>query len=532
MERLKVLIVDDEYLIRNLLKRRINWEELGMAIVGEASNAREALDMVEALKPDIIFTDICMPSIDGIEFSGMVIEKNPEIKIVIVTGHDEFEFARKSIKLGIADFILKPINSAEILSVTERLKKKILEERTRNKEFEKLKEELKKNFPVLIEKFLNRWIQQPLTKDEIEENLVYFGIPFCNRVDSYQLAVLEISLPLTQQTEENAILLSMKCRKRAEEYFQDMRDLVILTDNKNQIVILSGGDYNDFTGACELLKTNFINSYKCYACIGISNRHKNLANVHLGYQEAYQALRFKAIIGKNQLVCYEDVIESGELQYRSNPQLLEELHFSISAGSADHAIAVIKKILQTPLTQVSQLRLAAMDIFTKCQYAAIEHGIDGGSTAEKEAVTTILLSDNLPELQKSLEAYILRLAGSIDSKITTKADDLIIQVKDYLEKNMADPELGLANTAAAFFVSPGHLGRIMKKETGQTFVEYLTGLRIHKAELLLKTTELKGYQIGEMVGITDPHYFSILFKKNLGVSVNEYRNDKNSMLKF
>jgi len=99
-------------------------------------------------------------------------------------------------------------------------------------------------------------------------------------------------------------------------------------------------------------------------------------------------------------------------------------------------------------------------------------------------------------------------------------------VKEYLENNMNDPKLGLASTASNFFVSPGHLGRLMKKETGQTFVEYLTNIRIKKAESLLNKTDLKGYEIGELVGITDAHYFSILFKKCTGISMNQYRNAK------
>lgn len=107
----------------------------------------------------------------------------------------------------------------------------------------------------------------------------------------------------------------------------------------------------------------------------------------------------------------------------------------------------------------------------------------------------------------------------------SKAGDLIVQVKNYMDMNLSDPNLGLASTAMAFYVSPGHLGRRMKKETGQTFVKYLTNIRMKKAEILLRTTELKGYQIGEMVGIHDPHYFSILFKKVFGKSIHEYRND-------
>jgi two-component system response regulator YesN len=527
MENLKVLIVDDEYLIRNLLKRRINWEEQGMTIIGEASNAHEALDMVDALRPDIIFTDICMPFIDGIEFSSMVMEKYPEMKIVVVTGYDEFEFARKGIKLGIADFILKPIGASELLNVTDRLKKKIYEERDRKKEFETLKEEFKQSLPFLREKFLNQLILQPLSDTQIMEKCEYYHIPLAQACEDYQVAVFEITLPQEVSTEEQSILLTMECRKRVEAFFQDLTATAIFTDGKNQIVVVTGGDASNFAGSCELLKTNLINSYKCFVCIGIGSKHKKLSDIYLGYREACRALNYKALVGKNQIVCYEDVIELGEQQYHSNEDLLEKLHFYICAGEAENAVEVVKEILSLPFSQIGQLRLAAMDIITRCQYAAIEQKVDEDHTIDEENLTAILFADNLPDLKSNLEDYVISLSNAIKQQSNTKAGNLIRQVKDYIEKNLSDSNLGLASTAAAFYVSPGHLGRLMKKETGQTFVEYLTNLRVKKAELLLKTTELKGYQVGEMVGISDPHYFSILFKKNLGKSINEYRNEHN-----
>ncbi|WKL04623.1 response regulator [Paenibacillus amylolyticus] len=139
VEPLKVLIVDDEYLIRNLLRMRIDWKQQGMTIIGEASDAEEALNQVELLRPDIVFTDIYMPKMDGIELSGILMERYPNIKIVVVTGHDEFEYARQSVKLGISDFILKPIRASELLQVTAKLRVAIEQEIGREYELMKLR---------------------------------------------------------------------------------------------------------------------------------------------------------------------------------------------------------------------------------------------------------------------------------------------------------------------------------------------------------------------------------------------------------
>lgn len=520
MEQLRVLIVDDEYLIRNLIRRRINWEEQGLSIVGEAANAHEALDMVDELLPDIIFTDICMPFIDGIEFSGMVVEKHPDIKIVIVTGHDEFEFARKSIKLGIADFILKPIRADELLSVVKRLKAKIYEERTRDKEFEKLKNQLKRDLPYLKENFLNQWVSGMLSKEEISEKARYFQLPV--GAGQFQIAVIKISLPAASPTEEQSIVLTMECVDRAKVFFQDTPEVVVFSDTRKQIVVLSGCKCQNLVDDCELLKTNLINSYKCYVCIGIGQKHTGAQDVHLGYEEACRALNYMAFVGKNQIVCFVDVVSARGQQYHSNPETLEKLRLYISAGSPENALRILNDTFDIAFSGVSQFRLAAMDIIVQCQYAAMEQQIDGEENYKK-MLAAILTLDNLPELEKALEDYVLSLARAIHCRNKAKEGNLISQVREYMEGNLSNADLGLASTAAVFFVSPGHLGRLMKKETGQTFVEYLTNLRMRKAKLLLRDTDLKGYQIGERVGIADPHYFSVLFKKSTGKSINEYR---------
>ncbi|GGA40819.1 response regulator [Paenibacillus physcomitrellae] len=524
MGELKVLIVDDEYLIRNLLRMRIDWEKQGMKIIGEAAHAAEALEFVDKHRPDVIFTDIYMPSIDGIEFSERVLKKYPDIKIVIVTGHDEFEYARKSIKIGISDFILKPIHASELLSVTEKLRKTIEEERTREKEMEVLKEELRRNLPYLKEKFLYHWLNGSLSKEEIYEKAAYFQVPMGRGTEAFQIAVMEISSVSATHTEEQLILLRMECRNKIEAFYKDNSQVIILTDTRNQIVLISQSQDNHLVSDCEWLMANLLHLGTCTVSIGIGRRHEHIEAAHLGYEEACRALHYQAFVGKNQVVCFEDIVEGGDEQYRSNTELLRQLQFYISVGSSERASQTLGQIFDVSFASVSQFRMAAMDVIMECQRAAIEQQIENEHVFDKETLVSILTAELLPQLMQSLERYVLHVAGVIYSRQEAKVGNLISQVKDYLEHNISNPEVGLASTAAAFFVSPGHLGRLMKKETGQTFVEYLTNLRMKKAEMLLKQTDLKGYEIGEQVGITDPHYFSILFKKNMGRSMNEYRN--------
>lgn len=526
MEKLKVLIVDDEYLIRNLLRMRINWEEQGLMIVGEASNAQEALDMVDELKPNIIFTDIYMPYINGIEFSSRVLKKYPDIKIVVVTGHDEFEYAQQSIKIGISDFILKPIRASDLLHVTEQLKRKIDEERRRDLEVEKLKQELERNFPYLREKFLYQWLKGTLSIEEINEKSAYFTFPLFHSRAAYQVAVIEIYSSSEKQTEEQIILLGMKCRNRIEAFFSQDSHVIILPEAQDRVVIISFSEDSDFIGDCESLKLILIDSLQCFVSIGIGRKRSNIQEANLGYQEANRALQYKVFVGHNQVICFEDIIEGRKDHYRSKSELLQQLQFYISVGSPERAAQMLTQIFDASFSSISHFRTAAMDVITECQRAVMEREIEDEHILNTETIVSILTADNLPELKRILERYVHNVSNTINIVNQAKAGNLISQVKEYLEHHMSDPKVGLASTAAVFFISPGHLGRLMKKETGLTFVEYLTDIRMKKAELLLKMTDLKGYEIGEQVGITDPHYFSVLFKKTMGRSMNEYRTGK------
>lgn len=141
-EKLRVIIVDDEYLVRNLIKMKARWDELGMEVVGEASTADEALEMLDSLLPDIVFTDICMPGMNGIELSKIILERYPKIKVLIITGYNEFEYARNCIKLGVSDFILKPINSQELMDSLKKVRNEIVEERRMDSEYRFLKAQI------------------------------------------------------------------------------------------------------------------------------------------------------------------------------------------------------------------------------------------------------------------------------------------------------------------------------------------------------------------------------------------------------
>lgn len=151
MDCLKVILIDDEMLIRKLIRIKMDTEKLGVEIVGEFSEANSALAVLEQLRPDIVISDICMPELDGISFSEACIRILPGVKIIIITGYDEFEYARRGLKAGVFDYLLKPVQTEELNHTLEQAVKAIHSEKTAEENRKKLLKDFREHLPVLRE---------------------------------------------------------------------------------------------------------------------------------------------------------------------------------------------------------------------------------------------------------------------------------------------------------------------------------------------------------------------------------------------
>ena len=531
MDKMKVLIVDDEYFIRNLLKMRIRWEDFDMEIAGEASSAREALDLTEELLPDIIFTDICMPYMDGIELSRIVMEKYPHIKIVIITGHDEFEYAKRSIKLGISDFLLKPVNADEIRKVAKGLQEKIIREKSREREYEQLKQRMDDSLPYIREKVLYELLQSDLDVEGIKEKLLYFNIEMNKESDVFQTAVAEVSHSAAERStsQEDRIFLNMQCMDLIRKIFRDDKYINAFFDYNGKIIILCNNDSTDLTECCEVIKTQIINRFKCYISIGVGNRVRGFSSISRSYREAEDALQYRVVIGKNQVVSYNDINFSDKDAWIANPARMEKLSFNLKAGQKEKSMEMLDDMLTESVysrsNTIERIRLEAFDILLTCQRVLYELNLHTGGIWENntQPYEDISRIDNLPELKEYLKQRITAVIDKINLSNERKANRKIAEIKEYIVQNIHQADLSLSGIAKEFYISPSHLSRLFKQETNQTIVEYITKIRIEKAVRLLKDTDLKVYQVGEKVGIADPHYFSIIFKKNTGSSVNDFR---------
>lgn len=529
-DSLKVILVDDENLVRDLLKNCIKWDDIGMKVAGEASNAHEALDLIEMIMPDIIIADIHMPFMDGIEFSGIVIEKYPYIKILILTGYEEFEYAQKCVKVGVADFLLKPINDDEIIKALLKIKEKINEERNYRNEYDQLKVQLEESLPYLKEKFLNELLQGNIGSEKIEERMAYFGLDI--KSDDFQVAVMEITYPDINNNagEEERLLLGIRRLDLVKQYFRDDRYIYTFSGNSQRIVILNNNEAIDMTECCESLKIMCINRLKCFICIGIGNRYKGINCIRLSYKEACDALSFKVIAGKNQVINYNDINSTNQsIKYHFSYEQMEILNFNLKTGMQEKVVELIDILFDSIDAEkgivINTVRVIALNVISSILNVATELEINIKDNFDRnlQLYDCIFKIDNMPDMKAYLKDMAISTIKIIKKAYVKKVNKVITDIQDYIEKNISNSGLSLSNAAREYYLNPSYLSRIFKQETGQTFVEYLTKIRMEKAAKLIMETDMKAYQIAEEIGITDPHYFSICFKKYTGMSVNDFK---------
>lgn len=188
MQKLKLMIVDDEYLIRQYIRNCIDWERLGYTIVGELGTAQGALQLAEELKPDVVLTDICMPGLDGLSFTGLLKGSCPNVRVIAVTGHDDFEYAQRGIRVGLDNYLLKPIDEKELENVALEIKESILSQQSQDELFRELTDYRKQNEPIVREYYLKKLLEPDFHQDSLSENAVDSLLP--GREGFYQTVVV------------------------------------------------------------------------------------------------------------------------------------------------------------------------------------------------------------------------------------------------------------------------------------------------------------------------------------------------------
>lgn len=529
MSLYRMMLVDDEEEVRMGIIRKLDWEKLGFQIVGDAENGQDALEKIEQLEPDVIMTDIRMPYMDGLSLSARIRQKYPSVKILIFSGYDDFEYAQQAIKLNVTEYILKPVNVEELMEILNRVKENLDEEIEQRRNVHLLRERYRSSLPILRELYLNDLVRGN-ARGGIEDHLREYGVDILD-ARKWCAVVLDLECEQVRSPEEQE-LLSISVRQLLEDHLKPYYRLQTFNSAAGVAAVIAVDETNTQTAMIDLLgdickETKRI--FQLVVTIGIGHSCTELSQLCKSYQAAADALGYKAIVGTGKTIYINDVepVSRGKLRLEAKDE--EELIAAIKFGPVE----IIERAVQNLISKMSDVKvhqnqyqgykMAILSCLTRLmqqQDMNVEEIFDS-----RESYT-----DLFSEFQRSEEfsAALIKIAGRMHAVMNRERDNttrkVILEAKRYIHEHYQNPDLSVEMMCRQLHMSPAYFSTIFKKETGQTYIAYLTELRLGKAVELLNTTNDKTYVIAQKVGYQEQNYFSYVFKKRFGVSPTRYRN--------
>ena len=521
----KILIVDDEEFIRSAIVNIIDWNSIGFDEVYEAEDGELAYEIAIEKRPDVILTDIRMPFMDGLELSEKISNQLPNTKILILSGHDEFEYAKQALQIGVLDYIVKPIRAETLKQIMITTKQQLDDENKRREEFTRIKRQLRNSLPLLKEKFYQLLISDKLNINEIEKRASYLQIDLSKctftvcvfevtdfekstDIEDMEINNISISNILTELIGKCGIVFSDLSSHHVVLYFDlepdDLEQREVLHEITKKV-----------SHKLEPMHSHSITT-------GIGNTVSSVADIHHSYKDALHALEYKVAFGKGNVF---DIIDLG---YRNTDSYFPVKKINnliatvrLGIGYKETMNELFQHLYMQKEISADNLRIILYEIINGMQKLLIETKVC--DSLEYNIYNDIMRAQTINEVKPLIESYLNDVHTSIHSGKNNKKRQLIERAKIYINENYNDPELNLSTTANAIFLSPSYFSVLFKKETGKTFIDYMTKTRMEKSKELLRLRDLKAYEIAQKVGYNDPHYFSIAFKKYTGYTPSKYR---------
>lgn len=480
----------------------------------------------ESLKPDIILTDICMPDIDGLTFAEKIKGRNPDTKVIAITGYDNFEYAKRGICIGLDGYILKPINEEELTECIVKIKKKILEENRKRNEIETLSifkreaEEIVKNY--YLTKLLESDVPEKIVNSQLMEELALETSPMV------WIVVFQWKTNLIAKRTGNEELLD--CEMWIVNYCKEkLKKMVWVHGTANRLIILDPEKDIMPETILKQLQEEWKKEFECPLYYGTEVIYNQEKSIHEGYIEAVNQLNIELVNGENK----PEDIWRWKQQKKETKQLwdlneLKRLQYCVEAEDLEEVEKVIDsyflKWKDVTLDDMELLQVQLLNIYFYFYTSFGDRCIDAVAMQYMNFYENVKHAENILELKNAFLIGCQALQEMLRGR-ETAADSykLIYSMKQYIKENLDDPDFSLGALAKAYYMNSSYLSRFFKEKVKSSFVEYLTEQRIDKAKQLLQYGNFKIYEVGEKVGIYNANYFGILFKKKVGVTPAEYR---------
>lgn len=530
MDAYTVLFADDEEEVIQVMMKKLDWASLGFQVVGIANNGVKALELVEELLPDVVMTDIKMPYMDGMELAHRIKTEFPDTKILIFTGFDEFEYAKEAVHLEIEEYILKPVNALELTQVFTNMKHKLDLEIHEKRNVQILQDYYLKSLPLLQANFYSTLLAGSIQEEELSRYLSDYRISFPGPF--FCCAVVHTSLSQVPET-MNALLLTTSIQKQAEERLGEKWRAKCFSYLGNIILIIQLKDENEvseLTDECDRFCRYVHRILGAVVTVGIGQVCKHILELSRSYDSAREAVSYRAIYGASRAINIKEV-SPGETRVSATASDVElsSLFKTIRLGPGEAVLKAVKEYTEHLFASAKSLKqhhASIMELMSALYRFSVNNDIElEGESKDLRQMYINLLDLEREELQAWLTDVSLCCHRRLLQARSSSTKSFVTKAKDYIRQNYQEEELSLDYICETLGVSNAYFSTIFKKETGKSFVGYLTDYRMERAARLLIETNDKSYVIGKQVGYSDPNYFSYVFKRRFGVSPSKYRTE-------
>ena len=525
MSLYKIMIVDDEAEVRQAIARKIDWKAVGFEIVADAENGRDALEKAEALELDVVLTDIKMPFMDGLELGAELSRRKPNLKLIVFSGFDEFEYAKEAIKLNVVEYVLKPVNAAELTAILDRVRRALDAEIEQRRNISRLTQAYQESLPLLREKFLQDLLRGPMDPQVLEAQAERFGLAV--REGAYKVAaVCGMVSGAERRPALSAELVPVSVQQMLSDALRDRCRSEIVV-GVSSILVATAWERDPVESLMRIL------GEVCAECerilgvtltVGIGRPCQKLEELYRSCREARAALEYRAVVGPGKPIYIQDMERLDRTAPEGDSHREQQLLSVIKFGTREQIAAMVDKLLSDGEGEWSdQSRALGMlgtllSILRRCRLG--EEAMLG-----PRGDWLRLLAEDAPleELRAWLLSVCLNMSGCMDQRRVSTAKRLVEEAERYIRENYPDSGLSVDRLCDHLHISQSYFSTIFKQETGRSYVQYLTDVRMEHAVELLRTTDDKTYMVAEKVGYDEPNYFSYVFKRRFGVSPSQFR---------
>lgn len=513
----KILIVDDEKMIRMGMKNAIDWMKIGIDEVFTAASGNETLEILKKEEPQIMVTDIQMTEMTGLELIKAAREVVPELRVIVLTGFDNFEYARQSLRLQVQDFFLKPIDEDDLSDAIEKQLKEIKKLEDDEKEQARLWRSQGSVAQMRLEQCMRNLVHE---KNNKEMQLYILQKDF--RFDIKQkMSLILLEQGMYAESRDDGKFRAMSVKNVCMSMIDSRNMGITFTDEDGTIAIVcfEKDDGDSVLEKTEELSDVLKDEFECKPKITVGSTVQGFENLVISYNDARYLL-------EHERENIQDIIQTMGAQNKKKMfwDIYSELRNIMISNIGNTALVMkafntFSKATESYNLSPTIVRRCCFEIASSLSFAYME---DSGemSDGKLDALSKSLASVGREEACEITRMFIDQIPGNEEENVHY----IISNAKHYIDEHLAE-DISVSSIATNLYITPNYFSRLFKRITGEGCNEYIVRKRIEKARSLLETTSIKTGKIAMMVGYRDTNYFSLAFKKHTGKSPTKYREE-------